>query len=671
MKSNTFNYSLLAVGVAAVMGLSTGANAAPSLIPTATESGNAGTNSKTIRNVATASYSVDGQIQKDVESNPVTVNINEVISFSLTANNLDNVQNDEKNINSTVAPEGFVTFKHTLTNTGNLDDTYSFALTDLSGGKYNLAGSNANVIIKNAAGVKTEEYNINGIPSGSFPLSAGYSVEITINAKTTGNQGGSTQNLKLSVTSTRIAAIATPANGAKQTLTNTDESSTVLPVFSIAKTITSGTFNVNDPTAEVSYKVVVKNVNLPYSKDATNVTIEDFLPDGLIMSQGLVSTNITTTGTGTTINNSSITNTSNGFSFVAPSLPKDGEVIITFKAKKNPDVALAQNALNHITVTDDLDDNATTTNTLVDSTDGLEEQNINFYPTDNDINITDGNSVADGKNGTDSTQPLNSTQRSLTLTNPQTIQIPTTTNSTTQANHSVIITNTGRDPETNLSFTLVKSGTAENVSVSNVQVNGTGTALIATSAGVYTIPGTLAAGTSLNITYVVTSNNAKVGQKEETTVTLVPSTTPGNSPTVDPVVDTTQVRGIELAKTQALDANCDGNPEGSFITTSFNVDAGQCVVYNIKATNTFDSSVTGSYSIASLVISDDLIANGVTTSADYLAGSANNKNISGSATTGSVTAPNATNNQVASNTVEALAPQATANLQFAIKIKQN
>ena len=260
MKSNTFNYSLLAVGVAATMGLSTGANAAPSLTPTPTESGNAGTNSKTIRNVATASYSVSGQIQKDVESNPVTVNINEVISFSLTANNLDDVQNDEKNINSTVAPEGFVTFKHTLTNTGNLDDTYSFALTDLSGGKYNLAGSNANVIIKNAAGVKTEEYNINGIPSGSFPLSAGYSVEITINAKMTGNQGGSTQNLQLSVTSTKIAAINSPADKATKTLTNIDESSTVLPVFSIAKTITSDTFNVNDPTAEVSYEVVVRNV---------------------------------------------------------------------------------------------------------------------------------------------------------------------------------------------------------------------------------------------------------------------------------------------------------------------------------------------------------------------------------------------------------------------------
>ena len=134
MKSNTFNYSLLAVGVATLMGLSTGANAAPSLTPTPTESGNAGTNSKTIKNFATASYNVGGQTQEPVKSNEVTVNINEVISFSLTANNLDDAQSDDKNLNSTVVPEGFVTFKHTLTNTGNLDDTYKFTLIDLSSG---------------------------------------------------------------------------------------------------------------------------------------------------------------------------------------------------------------------------------------------------------------------------------------------------------------------------------------------------------------------------------------------------------------------------------------------------------------------------------------------------------------------------------------------------------
>lgn len=339
MKSNSFNYSLLAVGVAAVMGLSTTAMAAaPSVGPTATESGNAGNNSKTVTNIATASYSVGDVAQTPVKSNPVTLSINEVISFSLTANNLDDVQNDEKNVNSTVVPEGFVTFKHTLKNTGNLDDTYTFALTDLSSGKYDLAGSNANVVIKDGNGTQVGTYPITGITTGSLPLPAGHSVEITINAKTKGNQGGSTQDLQLSVTSSKIAAIATPANGATKILTNIDKSKTFLPVFSIAKTITSGTFDVNTPNAEVMYQVVVKNVAGAYSTDATEVKIENFLPAGLIMAAPLAANDIVTTGNATV--GSSINNTANGFLFTATQLPQGGTLTIKFRAKKADGVEL-------------------------------------------------------------------------------------------------------------------------------------------------------------------------------------------------------------------------------------------------------------------------------------------------------------------------------------------
>ena len=61
MKSNNFNYSLLAVGVAAVMGISTGAMAA-----TATDTTKA---AGAINNVATASYSVGTVVQPTVTSN--------------------------------------------------------------------------------------------------------------------------------------------------------------------------------------------------------------------------------------------------------------------------------------------------------------------------------------------------------------------------------------------------------------------------------------------------------------------------------------------------------------------------------------------------------------------------------------------------------------------------
>ena len=657
MKSNAFNYSLLAVGVAALMGVSTGAMAATS--------GNAGTDSKTIENIASASYSVGGVPQEDVQSNPVTVNIDEVISFSLVAKNDDGTINDDINTGIEVAPNGFVEFKHTLENTGNLDDVYTLDVSDLSNGKYVLADSTADVVITLADGSTTTQTLTNLTTSKSLSLPAGATADITINAKTTGNVGNETPSLELRATSTKIESAP---NGATPTLTNADEAITILPVFSIAKTITSGTFDVNTPDAEVTYQVVVKNVNLAYSDDATNVTIEDFLPDGLIMTQDLTSTDITTTGS-VTIDNSSIATTADdsGFSLIATSLPKDSSITITFKAKKDPDVDLAQDALNHVSVSDDLDDDANTDNTLVDSTDTIKEQNINFYP-EGDTNFTNGN-VVNGNDGDDSTQPLNSTQRSLTLTNKEIIQIPTTTNGTTQANHTVTVTNTGRDTESNLTFTIDESDTATNVSVSDVQVDGVA---VTADNGVYTIPGTLNANESIDITYVVSSNDAKVGEEEETTVTLITDTTPGNAPTVPPIVDETRVRGIKLLKTQSLDANCDGvSDNGTFTDTSFTAFAGECVVYNIQATNTFDSSVDGSYDIASLLISDDLIATGVAASADYLDQSVNNNDTNGSTTIGNVAAPTTTNDQVVSNDVGTLAPGSSANLQFAVKIKQD
>ena len=68
MRSNTFNHSLLAIGVAAVLGMSTTANAGP--IKTDTTTSNI-----EITNIATATYKVRDQDQPVVESNPVTVRV--------------------------------------------------------------------------------------------------------------------------------------------------------------------------------------------------------------------------------------------------------------------------------------------------------------------------------------------------------------------------------------------------------------------------------------------------------------------------------------------------------------------------------------------------------------------------------------------------------------------
>lgn len=110
MKSNNFNYSLLAVGVAAVMGISTGAMAAK---PT----GGTGTGSFDVTNKAEATYKVAGNDQSQTAtSNEVTVKVNELSSFSLLSDNVDTPINPQANSTAT--------FTHTLKNEGNVNDSY-------------------------------------------------------------------------------------------------------------------------------------------------------------------------------------------------------------------------------------------------------------------------------------------------------------------------------------------------------------------------------------------------------------------------------------------------------------------------------------------------------------------------------------------------------------------
>ena len=115
MKSNTFNYSLLAVGVATVMGISSGANAA--------ESTAVSKDAVPINNVATATYVVSG-VSQSATSNIVTVNISESANFSLVATS-DTDTNIDANSDRPAVPGGTTSFTHTLSNIGNVADTYT------------------------------------------------------------------------------------------------------------------------------------------------------------------------------------------------------------------------------------------------------------------------------------------------------------------------------------------------------------------------------------------------------------------------------------------------------------------------------------------------------------------------------------------------------------------
>ena len=82
MKKFNFDQNVLAAGVALALGITINASASTGLDGSNASTTQVGAGVQ-INNTATATYSVDGVAQLEVTSNPVTVNISEVCSFTL------------------------------------------------------------------------------------------------------------------------------------------------------------------------------------------------------------------------------------------------------------------------------------------------------------------------------------------------------------------------------------------------------------------------------------------------------------------------------------------------------------------------------------------------------------------------------------------------------------
>lgn len=682
MKSNNFNYSLLAVGIAAALGISSTANADPA------QSGST-TTSVDITNQASATYKISGEIQPEAKSNIVKITVSEQVSFSLSADNDDTAvggtPGDASNIKEEVAPDGFVLFSHKLENTGNRTDTYAIT-TPSNPANFNTAASTVSYKIYNAAGVEDTTRTVNDAPYGAssgrvFPLEKGHYIRFVIKAKTTGNKGGTTQSLPISAVSTLL--------GAGKTLNNTNTSFTKLPTFNIVKTITNA-LDLNDSDDTATYKVVITNDgNTSFSTNATDIAIEDFLPPGLVIATNLTSTNIKASGDATSGSIAPGTSTigSNGFKIIGVNIPVGQNVTITFDVKKGGSGTLVPaTAINHVTVTDDLDNNSLTDNTLVDSTDTGKEQNVSNFYTGTQNNFVNGQTPVTP--GDDSTLPLLTIERALTLTNSTTKEIAPTSGTSGQVTHQTIITNTGKDIEGSkageLTFTITdndgNSPDAINIVPASVTIvydpkNGTGAQspkTITAVGGVYdlftALPGGIVPNGTVTINYNVSSLNAPLftplnstdSTFENTIVTLIPKLE--GAPAQVTVTDATTVRGLTLLKTQAIDANCDGTNVGVFVTTEIKgASPGECIIYKIQAKNT---STTGlGFNITDVVISDELAK--FSANADYVGGTATTTASAG----GTYTASN--NGTAITTTVATLAPQGTATMQFKVKIKTN
>ncbi|MBF0658822.1 hypothetical protein IPZ60_08750 [Psychrobacter sp. NG25] len=680
MKSNTFKCSLLAVGIAAALGISSTANADPA------QSGST-TTSVDITNQASATYKVSNEAQPEVKSNTVKITVSEQVSFSLSADNDDTAvggtQFDASNVNAEVSPDGFVLFRHTLKNTGNRTDTYAIT-TPTAPPNYNTADSTVSYKIYNADGVEDTTRTVNdaayGASSGKvFPLEKGHYISFVIKAKTTGNKGGTTQALPISAVSTLLTA--------SKTLNNTNTSFTKLPTFNIVKTITNA-LDLNDSNDTATYQVVVTNDgNTTFSTDATDIAIEDLLPPGLVMATKLASTNIKVSGNATRGTIATGNEGSSGFKITGVNIPVGQNVTITFDVKKGGAGTLVPaTAINHVTVTDDLDNNPSTANTLIDSTDIGKEQNVSNFYTGTQNNFINGQTPVNP--GDDSTLPLLTIKRTLTLTNPTIKEIAPTSGTSGQVTHQTVITNTGKDIEGSkageLTFTITDNDgntpDAINIVPASVTIvydpkDGTGAQspkTITAVNGVYDIftalPGGIATNGTVTINYNVSSLNASLftplnstdSTFENTIVTLIPKLE--GAPAQITVTDTTTVRGLTLLKTQAIDANCDGTNVGTFVTTEITgASPGQCIIYKIQAKNT---STTGlGFNITDVVISDELAK--FSANADYVSGSAKATASAG----GTYTASN--NGTAITTTVATLAPQGTATMEFKVKIKTN
>ena len=701
MKSKNFNHSLLAVGVAAVMGLSTGAIAG--------EQSTAG--SASITNVASATYSVGGQEQKKVDSNPVVISITETVKFSLVATNIDGDNDVNTNKGIAVIPNGTITYNHTLTNGGNFTDSYDMDLGSVDATQ--LANITVTYQTRNTAGDLVTVTNQSGadFANAIIILKAGDVSSIVISEKTSGNKGGSTTDLTLSATSDYLSKDKVTGN---EKITNNDDSITRLPVFSIVKRVTNSLDlnNIND-TAE--YTITVKNDgSATYAADAKNIKIVDILPAGLKLAtangstlQPITVTNSTSgDSVGTTTTTSTSSSVPNGFTIDGANLKVGSTITIVFKVQRiDATTVLAASTVNHVRVEDLLDDTANTTNTskVIDSTnaspagtqDDPAQTTGTYYPSGSDSETLNG--AVPTTVGSDYAQSLITTKRGLKIEGSATKEIPVTTNGTTRANYESVITNSGDQVEGDVSgeltFTITGDTTDTDVNIgkrANTQVRdvtvtiGTVTRDISpTTVGGNTydifsaFPSGIPANGTATIKYNVVSSNAIINTtnntpSETTIVTLVPLA-PGNDNSVPTegarvVTDNTYVRGLLLSKKQVIDTNCNGTVDSgeTLVNTKISAIPGQCVIYQIVAENNSSSSATPTglgFSITDLIISDELAK---------FTGNAIYKDDAITTTTGgTITTTATTSGGFVTTTVNPLTPKGTATLQFSIRIKPN
>jgi len=698
MKPNLFKYSVLTVGVVAAMGITT-ANAA-----TPNTTGGVSAGAASITNVATASYSVAGIAQPTAVSNTVTVSVSETANFALVSTVDDGSIGDDTAVNRPATPGGTTTFTHALTNTGNVTDTYTVNTTGndsalvTANQDYALGTAPVTFTIVQADGTALTPAQVtalNGqaqtgtIANGqTIRLQPNTRANLSYEAATPASRNGNDTGVG---TLTATSTFFTTNNASGATLVNENQTIVRLPTFAIAKTATS-TVDLTVANPQITYSIVVTNATTDYSTAATDIVIRDVLPAGLSLPNGTAS-DVTVTGAGTA-------------------------TISTIGGRQAINVAvanLAVGASRTITFTVNVDRNQyTAANSSVTNNAEVYDKFIGpvgtlpanpVLGTDYDILDSTNNAIdvtripadagqANGA-GVDSAGVTNFTRRAVVVGNPTTREIAPASGTTGQVTQTTTITNSGQDAEgtnTNpLTFTITDGGknaavrpVTGPVSVTYTPPNGGAPVTVTVQPTVaegntYTLnsttlptaqfPNGIAPNGTLAINYKVSSGNvttpatvtdaALVGSTETSIVTLTPAGV--GAPAATTVTNTTNVRGLTLAKSQSLDTACDATVAAStFVQTALSAKPDQCVIYRIQATNT--SSTALGFNLTAVTISD-LLSN-FSAGADLVAGSP-----ATSATDSSIAGtPSTTSTAVLGNNFT-IVPQGVGTLTFKIKIK--
>ena len=665
MKPNLFKYSILTVGIITAMG---SAHAAKSVTYNAE-------NAFTVQNVATATYNVTGNgTQQTSRSNAVTINVTETGAFSLIATGGAS-PTDDINENTKINPQtgSAVNFTHTLKNDGNVSDTYKINLA-------NAAGDNFDYNITNST-ITYQKLDATGAPidgpvtianGGNIQLAPKESATIVVKAATDSPRViGNTGILDVTATSTYLAA----KGQATTTATNIDTAVTVTPIYAITKSAQSnlGTkvIDLNNNDAYVDYIVTVANQG---TADGTAVTIEDFLPNGLVAIRAGEPHYIAPTTTGASSN-------------VTPTISADGKTItvtgqnivqgstitIKFRAKKATGATTSSNFVNYAVVRDDTNDDGTFD--LVDSSGDKSDTGTaeNNYEDPARPNLGKDNNTAATVTAQEQTRDINITEG---LSKEVALQSTANGYTYTISNDGLNITEADAKGEVVFTITPTTDITQIDTYQVFVDTNNNGVldngekVLTANAQNEYDLndaaPAGLAPGQSVNIGVLVSTNgsgsndgkDSDIGKFETITIKVIPRGTVDGTPAPTDNISaasTTIMQGIDLFKFQAA-AACGTAPNTitNWVSTEIVAQAGQCAYYKLEATNTFSN-----INVTNIALSDTL-ANTLTYQKDFVSRTSINSSVATSNISG----------QVITGTFSALAPTEVGTVYFSAKISQ-